>query len=736
MGKPPGIPNELFTYERKKRHWTQGDVADKISAPDERLIRRWERGEVAPTPHYRGKLAEVFGKTFLAQHTSPVSRLPLALSGLGGVGKSQIALEYAYRYREHYHTVLWLHAASYQALVAGVTAVTHRLDLPEKDAEDPKQLIEALKVHLMQLTRWLLIFDNVENLQLLEGFLPTEIKGHLLLTTLSQITGTRAHRIAVEPMDNNTGAELLLRRAKLIAIESTLEHMAGTDAAIARSLSEDMGGLPLAIDQAGAYVEETAMSLSEYVQRYQKERRDLLDRRGSWVSEYSEHPIPVAATLKLSFEKACERDPIAANILNFCAFLHPDAIPEELFQHDDSFKFGTTVFDEAIAALLRYSLIMRNTQDQTFSIHRLVQAVLVDTTMSPDIRKQWRERVVRALSAAFPNAHEFKNWRLCERLVSHALECATWTEDELTPTVEVAYLFGKAGIYLNKRGQYSEAETLESRALSIYKQQFGDEHIYTASALNNLALTFSDHGKYEQAEPLLVRALSIFKKELGTGYLDTVLVYDNLSNLYIQQGKYEQAEQYYQLTIPIWEQDLRTEFQLELANSLSNLATLYTRQGKYEQAEPLLVRALSIREEQLEAEHPDIAASQSNLAHVYLNLHKYEQAEPLLVRSLSIREQHFGAEHPGLALDLWKLASLLHGFGRCDQLEGRYEQAGGKYEQAGSLYQRSISILERLEATDPIQVIQVIQELYADLLHDQGLNAEHAALEANNELSV
>jgi len=462
MRKPPGIPNELFTYERKKRHWTQGDVADKISAPDERLIRRWEHGDVAPTPHYRGKLAAVFGKsarelgfppdgqisfwhmpyrrnafftgredslqllrdTFLAQHTRPVPRLPLALSGLGGVGKSLIALEYAYRYREHYHTVLWLHAASYQDLVAGVTAVADLLDLPGKDTANPAQLIETLKEWLTQLTRWLLIFDNVENFQLLQGFLPAEIKGHLLLTTRSQSTGTHAHSIAVEPMGSNTGAELLLRRAKLTAVESTLEHIAAADAATARSLSKDMGGLPLALDQAGAYIEETAVSLSEYEQRYQEERRDLLHRRGSWVGD-GEHPEPVAVTFRLTFEKACERDPRAANILNFCAFLLPDAIPEELFQHDDSFKYGTTVFDEAIAALLRYSLIKRNTQVQTYSMHRLVQAVLIDD-MPHDLQKQWRDRVVHAVNAAFPKP-DFNEWARCERLLSHALACAFWT---------------------------------------------------------------------------------------------------------------------------------------------------------------------------------------------------------------------------------------------------------------------------------------------------------------------
>ncbi len=715
MGKPPGLPNELFTYERKKRHWTQGDVADKISAPDERMIRRWERGEVAPTPHYRGKLAEVFGNsarelgfppdgqisfwhmpyrrnafftgredilqllrdTFLAQHASPVPRLPLALSGLGGVGKTQIALEYAYRYREHYHTVLWMHAASFQDLVVDVTAVADLLDLPGKDTANPEQLIEALKERLTQLTRWLLIFDNVENLQLLTGFLPSEIKGQLLLTTRSQNTGTHAHCITVESMDNNIGAELLLRRAKLIAIDSTLEHMAAADAAIARSLSEDMGGLPLALDQAGAYIEETAVSLSEYVNRYQEERRCLLGRRGSWVGDYSEHPEPVAVTFRLSFEKACERYPLASDMLHFSSFLQPDAIPEELFRHDDSFKYGTTVFDEAIAALLRYSLIKRNTEEQTCSIHRLVQAVLIDD-MTLDLQKQWRERVVRALNAVFPK-EAFTDLRQCERLQSHALACAAWTEDELSPTVGVAELIHKEVVYLSERKQYIVAEKLQKRALSIFEQHLGAEHPDTASALSNLGFLYYNRAENGQAEPLLVRALSIQEKQLGDEHLETVRIGQNLGILYIDQRRYEQAEPLLVRALSIHEKLLGTEHP-DIARSLHSVAVLYIQQRRYEQAEPLLVRALSIHEKLLGTEHPDIARSLHMLAHLYLEQGKYKQADLLYQRAIRIWEKHLGKNFSGLPRQLQRSARLLEQQGEDQQAEALFRRALQSYD--------------------------------------------------------
>jgi len=709
MRKPPGIPNELFTYERKKRHWTQGDIADKISAPDERMIRRWERGEVAPTPHYRGKLAEVFGKsaralgfppdgqisfwympyrrnafftgredilqllgdTFLAQHSSPVPRLPLALSGLGGVGKSQIALEYAYRYREHYHTVLWLHAASYQGLIADVTAVADLLDLPGTDAAKPEQFIEALKERLTQLTRWLIIFDNIENLQMLEGFLPAEIKGHLLLTTRSQNTGTHAHRIAVEPLDNNTGAELLLHRAKLISIESTLEHMAAADAATARSLSADMGGLPLALDQAGAYVEETAVSLSEYVTRYQEEHSYLLNRRGSLVSEYSEHPIPVAATFMLSFEKAGEQHPLATDILRFCAFLQPDAIPEELFQYDDSFRYGTTAFDEGKEALYRYSLIKRNIQDRTYSMHRLVQAVLIDD-MLPDLQKQWRERVLRTVNAAFPKAKP-QEWGRCERLVSHALNCATWTADKLTPTAEAATLFHKAGKYLQERGRYSVAETLLARVLSIYEQHFDIEHPDTASALHDLAFNYFMQYKYGQSEPLYQQALAIQEKNLEAGHP-------------------------------------------AITRSLNHLALLYVMQGNYGLAESLIRRVLSIQTKNLEAGHADTTNTALTLAFLFFRQGKYRKTELSFLIAAEFEEiMDTNATAPLLPLVVF--------------LNRR-----GEHELADQVYQYVLSIEEeRLGATHPH--IQETKRVFTDYMKSIGRDADAAALGVNNELS-
>jgi len=366
--------------------------------------------------------------------------------------------------------------------------------------------------------------------------------------------------------------------------------------ATALEVVELLGGHPLALDQAGAYIQGTGVSFTDYVTRYHKERRRLLNRHRSQASkdsEHSRHPLPVAATLELSFREACEVHPLATDILHFCAFLHPDAIPEELFQYDNNFKFGTTAFDDGIEALRRYSLIKSNTKERTFSVHRLVQAVLIDI-MSPDFQKQWRERVVRTVKTAF-QPPIWGSSDLYHHFVPHVLACAAWTDDELTPTLGVADYFFRIGDYLSHIHYDSESETLLMRALSIYEQHLGFEHPIVADTLTDLAiLYFFMPGKHGQVEPHLVRALSIRKKQLGTEHFSTFSSLCNLASLYLDQGKDGQAELFFRQALDVCEKFLDGHV---IRQPVKGLAILLHKQGKHEEAETLLQRFLSIVEQ-------------------------------------------------------------------------------------------------------------------------------------------
>jgi hypothetical protein len=182
--------------------------------------------------------------------------------------------------------------------------------------------------------------DNADDLQLARSFFPEAHRGHILLTTRSQIVGNTVRKIEVVEMEPMEGLLFLLRRSGMLQDDATVDMVAVEVRESASDLVELLGGHPLALDQAGAYIEDTEVTFTDYINLYRIQRRILLNRRGAIESElegeYSEHPEAVATTFALCFTKARERHHLATDLLCFCAFLQPDAMPYELFQHDEA----------------------------------------------------------------------------------------------------------------------------------------------------------------------------------------------------------------------------------------------------------------------------------------------------------------------------------------------------------------------------------------------------------------
>ncbi len=514
---------------------------------------------------------------------------PQAISGLGGIGKTQIAVEYAYRFHQDYQVVLWARAESPEALTSSYITVASLLNLPEQEAQDQTIAVQAVKTWLQTHRGWLLILDNADDLALVPAFLPPALGGHLLLTTRAAALGRLAGRLEVEALPCEEGALFLLRRAALLAPDRPLEQASSRDHLFALQITEALGGLPLALDQAGAYLEETGASLSDYQQLYQQHRTTLLKQRRGLVAD---HPEPVATTWSLSFARVEEKNPAAAELLRLCAYLAPDAIAEEILAQgavhlgpvlgpvvSDAFLLG-----QAIEALRAYSLIRRDPSTHTLSVHRLVQAVVRDA-LDTSGRQCWAERVIRAVHAALPPV-EHASWSQWERLLAHAQACVEWMEPQGLHLQEAAEVLQQAGWYLTERAGYSEAESLLERAYHISEQEQGAEHLDTARDALTLAYLYDAQGKDEQAEPLYVRALAIREQQVGPEHPAT-------------------------------------------AHSLGNLAGLYRAQGKDEQAEPLYVRALAIREQQVGPEHPQTQIIRGNSVALLRMMGRDEEARVL-----------------------------------------------------------------------------------------------------------
>lgn len=644
-------------------------------------------------------LADVLQTDHSAMLSQPQTQ---AISGLGGIGKTQLAIEYAYRAAQQYDAVFWVSAETQEILLAGYAALAEELNLPEKDEQDQNVMLQAVRRWLQTHTNWLLILDNADDLSLVEPLLPPMYGGRVLLTTRAQATGRFAHRIEVDTLKNEEGALLLLRRAGILSEQGAQEEASEEEIALARQMSTNLGDLPLALDQAGAYIEETGCSLLSYQQQYQKRQAFLLQRRGTFAAD---HPKPVATTWSLSFEKIEQASPIAVELLRFCAFLAPDAIPEELLvqgltqlratdipeeskqepgkrfspltswhgkkQEEMSLDELPWEIDEAVAILRAYSLIQRNGKEKTLRVHRLVQAVLRDQ-MDQALAHQWTERTVRVVNAAFPSSG-FSMWQQCERYLPHAQFCALLILQGEMTFQESADLLHRTGIYLNERARYKEAEPLLEQFLTIVERWLGSEHPNTSVCLNDLAIVCLNQDKYAEAESLLQRALAINERNSGIDHPSVATILNNLTAVYRKQGKYTEAEQLLQWTLSVLEQHLGASYPA-VATVLNNLSIVYLEQNKHVEVEPLLQRARTICEEHLGLTHPHTAICLNNLATIYLEQSKYTEAESLLYPALVIITQQLGLEHPDTRTILRNYIFFLRRAGqeaRAIQLEGQ-----------------------------------------------------------------
>jgi tetratricopeptide (TPR) repeat protein len=646
---------------------------------------------------------------------------PLALSGLGGIGKTQTAVEYAYRFAGEYQAVLWVRADSRETLLADLLALARLLDLPEKDEQDSGHAAAAVSRWLETTPGWLLIFDNVEDLALVGEFSPGVGQAHILLTTRTQVTGSFCQRIDLEEMFAEEGALFLLRRARIVNQDAGFGDIPPGALSDAKEIAELLDGLPLALEQAGAYIEETGCSLTDYLQSYQTRRVDLLHWHG-WTR--TDHPEPVATTWSLSFEKVEQQSPAAADLLRLCAFLEPSAIPEEILTVGDGglgpaldqAVSDTVGLDEAYRELRKFSLLRRDQQAKLLTLHRLVQAVLLEN-MDDKAQRQWAERALRAVSRAFPDSEDVAQWPRAERCLPQAHACLTLLDEEGLVSLEAAHLFNKAGLFLLEHAQYSAAELFLQKAVGVRTVLEGADHPDVAESLNDLGAVYLYQGLYAEAEPLLRRALLIKERTQGEAHPDVAVAINNVAMLCYYQEKYAEAEPLFKRALTLWKRIPGAD-RSNVARTTNNLALLYFAQGRYAEAEPLFRQALALWEHILGPEHPDVSRTLNHLAKLYREQGRYAEAEPLFQRARSIRETTLGPDHPDVAQTLADLAKL-------------YAEQG-RYAEAEPLFQLALDVCEDALGTTHPTLVEVLQD-YALLLSQTARPEEAARVAARAE---
>jgi transcriptional regulator with XRE-family HTH domain/tetratricopeptide (TPR) repeat protein len=458
---------------------------------------------------------------------------PLVISGIGGIGKTQVALEYVYHYRSNYQVILWARADAVEALTADFIRFADAMDVPEKYEPDQQAVIEGVKRQLQMMPgNWLLVFDNVISTDMVKELIPTARNGHILLTAQAQHSGTFAQNIVLDSMTPEEGALFLLRRCKILSKGEPLESASQEQRSCAEAISREMCGLPLAIDQAGAYIEETGCALSDYLQLYQAKRPVLLKERGVHDSD---HPASVSATVSLAIAKIKKKKRAAAELLQCCAYVHPDAIPLEFFLEGAS-KLGWRLkrladnqlyLDGLIRILLTFSLVHRDVTTKTISIHRLVQTILKDQ-MTEKQRRQWSTRSVRASHKVLDSVP----WQRYRHYLPQLHVCAELIEQWDFKFPEAAELLYQAGVTLREQALYSQAKLFSEQAIGIIQAARGPTHADTINPLTNLAQVQEELGDYQFAERLYRQALTVAGESFGLMHPAVASCFHNLSHFY------------------------------------------------------------------------------------------------------------------------------------------------------------------------------------------------------------
>lgn len=485
----------------------------------------------------------------MQQKLSTSTHLPrvLAIAGLGGIGKTQLALEYAYRYSDDYRGVLWLQLDTGGDFAASLTELMNYLKQAENEAHDQRKLLTLFHTWLEEHPGCLLVFDNVEDVERLVPMLTlledTDVS--IILTMRRKALGMFAQTFELREMDEKDSISLLLRRAKI-------EEVTEIARAYAQEIVRTLGYLPLALNQAGAYIEQTGCGLAGYIHLLNTQFMKALQAKDQFSTDYSRS---VMTTLTLSLEKIKEVDPVASRLLYLLAFLHPDSIYEsfiikgaEALNAEQAAIVNEDTLQRAISNLFRYSLIRTDPINGVISIHRLTQ-IVVRAALSHQEQLHWVTSTIKVAALAFPSlksetsAEEAslirEQWALCQQYDAQAQTCLQLIDKWQVQLPESASLLNKVARYQQERFNLDLAETCYLRAQEIDTQLYGEKSKQVALDLTFLALNYEKSGAYEQAEVLYERAYAI-QSELPDIASESFFILGNYLRYYKHTKKAEQ----------------------------------------------------------------------------------------------------------------------------------------------------------------------------------------------------
>ncbi len=649
-----------------------------------------------------------------------------AVSGMGGVGKTELATQYVRKHQADYPGgICWLNAreSDLAAKIVQFAQLYMNLEVPQKD----------LRGNLLSLTeqvKWcwqnwqppeglaLVVLDDITDLGSCREFLPTADRLRVLMTTRLRNLDTNIEEISLDVLSPEEALQLL---TKLVG-----ERQVQKEEETAKQLCEWLGYLPLGLELVGRYLAKKPphWTLAKMLQQLKQQRlknEAINPNRKQLQSTLSTAQLGVLDAFELSWDELAAVTKGVGELLSLFA---PDIFAWEWVESaTGKLNWDATAVATAVEQLYQRHLIQwvedkTGDRDDGYKIHPLIREFLqakqaaseqIDQlkrafaktliAIAQEIPQSPTQEKIKSVKDAIPHLTEVAQnltdavseenlpWvftglgRFYEGQGLYALakpwyeQCVSVVQSRLGEQhPDVASSYNNLAELYRSQGRYTEAEPLLIKALELRQRLLGEQHPHVAQSYNNLAALYDSQGRYTEAEPLYIKALELRQRLLGEQHPDVAASYNNLAALYYSQGRYTDAES---LLIKALELSRRLlgEQHPDVATSYNNLASLYDSQGRYTDAEPLYIKALELRQRLLGEQHPDVATSYNNLAELYRSQGRYTEAEPLLIKALELRQRLLGEQHPDVATSYNNLASLYDSQGRYTDAEPLYIKA-------------------------------------------------------------
>jgi len=587
----------------------------------------------------------------------------VALHGLGGIGKSQIALEYAHRHAQEYDLVAWIRSEGGDALAADYAALADSLELPERELRDQHHRLEAVRRWLERHRRWLLIFDNAPTPDDLRPFLPHSAGGHVVATSRHQSWRGLGVGLQVDVLEPEEAAEFLAARTGEARTPEAAE------------LCEDLGRLPLALEEAAAYIEATGRSIATYRRLLETHRFRLLES-GTPPADY---PWTVRSTWEISLQRLDAEAPHAAHLLRLCAHLAPDDVPLEelrlgLARLDDAELAplrDEIELDRCIAALRRYSLVKAS--GGALALHRLVQLVTRDR-LSESERARWAEIALRLVEAVYP-ASGLAGDVLPQsgRLLPHALAVLSHAAGLPACDAPAARLLARTGIYMSATGAQSGSIEHLTRALRIFDRhpEFGERE--RAALLCDRALVQNARGELLEARDDLLEASALHERLEGADGIAVGLDLVSLAWVRRALGERSAALAAADRGLGILAARLGAAHPIAV-NLRSTRARVLWELGEVDRARDAVEAVVAQLEDASARPHPMAAGAWLQASALLLDLGDLERAWRCAEQGVEIGRPAYGPDHPFVLANLAVTAQVLLRRGDVDVAGALFER--------------------------------------------------------------